>query len=150
MRGPYRRRRVQLPPKFKNFKPSGIPRKMLEIVSLTFDEYEAIRLADYLGKQHLEASELMDISRPTFTRLIDQARQKLAKAIVEGQELIIDGGNVDFAEALYRCRECGEEQTSPAKDNRENCPECGSEDLENLIHGHHGKSGRRKNKHGKS
>jgi predicted DNA-binding protein (UPF0251 family) len=106
---------------------------MLNSISLTFDEYEAIRLADYLGKEHLEASEMMHISRPTFTRLIDQARQKLATAIIEGLELIIQGGHVDFADALYRCRSCGDEQNKSVKSDQEKCSECGSTEFDYLL-----------------
>lgn len=135
MRGPYRRRRVQSPPRFKNFKPSGVPRKMIQTLSLSVDEYEAIRLADHLGMEHLQASEKMNISRPTFTRLIDQARQKVAHALVEGMELVIEGGNVDFLNTLYRCRECGEEQTGPVERPFSNCPECGSDDVEDISLG---------------
>ncbi len=123
VRSAYRKRLVNLPPKFQNFRPTGISRKMLKSVVLTFDEYEAIRLADYLGKGHLEASKLMKISRPTFTRLIDRARQKTAQAIVEGMELIIEGGNVDFANALHRCRSCGEEEIRPLNAENEKCNE---------------------------
>ena len=135
MRGAYRKRRVNLPPKFQNFKPSGIPRKMLDNIVLTFDEYEAIRLADYLGKEHLEASKMMNISRPTFTRLIDRARKKMAQTIIEGMELTIEGGNVDFTNALHRCRTCGEEEVRPINAKTENCNECGSEDMEDLLSG---------------
>jgi predicted DNA-binding protein (UPF0251 family) len=132
MRGPYRRRRVQLPPRFKNFKPSGVPRKTIQSITLSVDEYEAIRLADHLGMDHLAASGKMNISRPTFTRLIEQARQKVAHAIVEGMELIIEGGNVDFSSTFYRCRECGGEQTGPVDITVINCPECGSVDVQDL------------------
>jgi predicted DNA-binding protein (UPF0251 family) len=105
MRGPYRKRLVQKPPYFKNFKPSGIPKRMLKKIELTLDEYEAIRLADYLKLEHLEASEKMKISRPTFTRLIDRARQKVAFALIDGMELVIEGGNVDLKNTLYRCND---------------------------------------------
>ena len=135
MRGAYRKRRVNLPPKFHNFKPSGIPRNMLETILLTYDEYEAVRLADYLGKEHLEASKMMNISRPTFTRLIDRARKKIAQAIINGMELTIEGGNVDFANALYRCRACGEEEILPIDAEVEKCNECGSDDIEDLLSG---------------
>ena len=144
MRGPYRRRRVQLPPRFKNFKPSGVPRKMIQSVTLLVDEYEAIRLADHLGMEHLAASEKMNISRPTFTRLIEQARQKVAHAIVEGLELIIEGGNVDFSSTFYRCQECGEEQTAPVDSNSINCPECGSAEMEDLSEGESHRKRKRK------
>ena len=133
MREPYRKRRIHQPPGFKNFKPSGIPRNRLKTVTLTVDEHEAIRLADYEGMEHLKASERMAISRPTFTRLIEKARNKLARAIVDGMELVVEGGNIEFQNTLRRCRECGDEQLSPSDLNIEDCPECGSDDVEDMA-----------------
>ncbi len=133
MRGPYRKRRIQRPPQFRNFKPSGIPRKYLDSIELTVDEFEAIRLADYLQKEHAEAAEMMAISRPTFTRLIARARQKLASAIIEGLELVIVGGNIDFEHTLYRCNDCGEVIQEPADTQDEDCPGCGSNNVEDLA-----------------
>ncbi|MBD3223569.1 MAG: DUF134 domain-containing protein [Caldithrix sp.] len=136
MRNAYRRRRVQTPPKYNNFKPSGVPRKLLSIITLTVDEYEAIRLADYEGMQHQEASEEMHISRPTFTRLIDKAHQKISIALTEGKELIIEGGNVDFDFNLYRCHDCGDLNQTDADELITACPDCGSVNLEDYA-GHH-------------
>ncbi len=133
MRGPYRKRMIWQPPRFKNFKPSGIPRRALDSIVLSVDEYEAIRLADHLGLEHQAAAERMAISRPTFTRLIEQARHKLATAIVEGKELIIEGGNVDFINTLTRCHDCGEVIQQPFNQTINNCPDCGSENVENLA-----------------
>ncbi len=132
MRGPYRKRRIHEPPNIKNFKPSGIPRKMLQTVTVTVDEYEAIRLADYHGLEHLQASEKMAISRPTFTRLIEKARHKIAEAIVDGKELVVEGGNIKFENARHRCRDCGDEQKSPINQNITDCPECGSKNVEDI------------------
>lgn len=147
MRGPYRKRRVQRPPQFSNFKPSGIPRKYLDSIELTVDEFEAIRLADYLQKDHAEAAEMMQISRPTFTRLIQQARRKLATAIIEGMELVIIGGNIDFEHTLYRCNDCGEVIQESPDTIDEDCPGCGSKNVEDLarlfIIGRHHRGGQR-------
>lgn len=132
MRSPYRKRRVYLPPKYQNFKPAGLPRRMLKNMTLTLDEFEAIRLADYLGKEHQDASQRMNISRPTFTRLIAKARQKVAKAIIDGMQLVIEGGNIDFALSLHRCDECGEELILAQSQSLKICPECGSQDIKSL------------------
>jgi len=78
-------RRVKEPPRFQRFKPVGIPARLLERVFLTLDEFEALRLADYKDFEHQKSAEEMGISRPTFTRLIDSARKKVAKAIVKGK-----------------------------------------------------------------
>jgi len=132
MRGPYCKRRIHLPPNYKNFKPSGIPRNLLRSLTISVDEYEALRLADYEGLEHLQASEQMGISRPTFTRLIEKARQKLAKAIIEGLELIVEGGNIEFQNTLRRCRDCGDEQIIPSDQVIVDCPECGSDNVEDI------------------
>lgn len=139
MRGPYRKRRIELPPRFGHFKPAGMPKRFLQRVDLTVDEYEAIRLADYEQLEHLEASEKMNISRSTFTRLIERARQKVAAAIIEGKELVIDGGNVDYVNTLHHCRDCGETSPVPADEDTGNCADCGSPNVEDVATRFHGR-----------
>lgn len=146
MRGPYRKRRIEEPPRFNNFKPSGVPRRFLKKIELTVDELEAIRLADYLHLEHLQASEKMSISRPTFTRLIDKARSKVAQAIIEGKELVIEGGNVDFKNTLQQCFDCGEYTKEPFSEDTQNCPDCGSSNVENKALRFLAKKGKDKNK----
>ena len=133
MREPYRKRRINVPPRFNNFKPSGVPRRFLKVIDLTLDEYESLRLTDYLQLEHLEASEKMNISRPTFTRLIEKARHKVAQTIVNGRELIIGGGNIDFVNTLHRCRDCGEITLQSFSEESKICPDCGSSNVENLA-----------------
>jgi predicted DNA-binding protein (UPF0251 family) len=62
----------------------------LEEVSLRMDELEALRLADYQGLYHEEASVKMKISRATFGRVLEQARRKVAEAILQGKALKIE------------------------------------------------------------
>jgi len=132
MRGPYRKRRVFEPPLFNRFKPAGIPRSQLKSIILSVDEYEAIRLADYIQLEHLAASERMAISRPTFTRLIESARHKMAQALIDGKEMIINGGNIDFERSLHKCRECGDTQRTLPRKNLQECPRCGSDQISDL------------------
>jgi uncharacterized protein len=81
------------------FKPRGIPLIHLEEVTLTIDELEALRLADYEGLYHEEAAKQMNISRATFGRILDGARHKTVGAILLGNALKIEsntnqnGGN---------------------------------------------------------
>lgn len=133
MRGPYRRRMVHTPPRFRNFKPSGIPSRFLQTVELTVDEFEAIRLADYEQLDQQQAADKMNISRPTFTRLIEKARYKLAQSLVEGKELVIEGGNIDFVNTIHHCQECDEFFYEPFTDEKSVCPNCKSENVENLA-----------------
>lgn len=54
------------------------------------DELEAIRLADYEGMYHEKASTKMKISRPTFGRILNDARRKIAECLIKGKALKID------------------------------------------------------------
>jgi len=71
------------------FKPRGIPLASLKEVSLSLDEVEAIRLADYEGRYHEEAAREMHVSRATFGRIVNQARHKVAEALLQGKALRI-------------------------------------------------------------
>ena len=106
MSRPQQNRRILSPPLMQGFKPFGIPRKDLETVVLKFDEYEAIRLLDYDGLMQEQAAIQMNVSRPTLTRIYENARKTIAKALVEGKMIVIEGGNVDFGKKWFRCRKC--------------------------------------------
>jgi len=130
-----KQRMVNTPPLYSSFKPMGIRRGLLQRITLDLDEYEAIRLADHMSMEHSEASEEMEISRSTFTRLIEAARKKIAQFIIEGKELYIDGGNIHFRGNLIRCNKCGQIFNIEIKKNITVCHGCGSNDLLNLAGG---------------
>ena len=52
---------------------------------LKIEEFEAIRLADREGFYQDKAAKEMNISRPTFARILKHARHKVAEAIVAGK-----------------------------------------------------------------
>ena len=120
---------VACPPRFNSFKPLGVRRTDLEKVVLSLDEYEAIKLANYdkLGQQ--EASEGMGVSRPTFTRLLDSARQKISDFLINGKELVIEGGNIHFKENFIECLDCGHRFKIDIEVDIKKCPSCGSNNL---------------------
>jgi predicted DNA-binding protein (UPF0251 family) len=64
----------------------------LDIVELRLDECEAIRLADCEGLAQSAAAKSMNVSQPTFNRIVGRARKKIADAIVNGKALRIDTG----------------------------------------------------------
>lgn len=142
MRGPYRRRRVQGPPRINQFKPSGVPAKTLQSINLNLDEFEAIRLADFEGLDHNAGAQKMDISRPTFSRLIEKARNKVSQALINGWMLTIEGGNIDFTHHRYYCKDCGDDIEQPIETELEVCPDCGSTNVHSFSgrHGHHGRN----------
>ncbi len=65
----------------------------LEESILMVDEFEAVRLKDLLGLEQEVAAKKMNISQPTFHRLVLSARKKIADALVEGKAIKIEGGN---------------------------------------------------------
>ncbi|MBU1218312.1 DUF134 domain-containing protein [Myxococcota bacterium] len=89
-------RKVGSTPKGNYFKPQGIPLKQLKEIVISIDEFEAIRLADYEGLYQDDAAVRMNISRQTFGRIVNIARQKVACALVNGCALKIEGGNVSI------------------------------------------------------
>ena len=101
---PCKRRRVGGRPNSSYFKPAGIRKIELEESVLAVDEFEAVRLKDYLNLDQNECAEKMNISQPTFHRLVLSARKKIADAIVNGKAIKIGGGNYIFKEHHRRHR----------------------------------------------
>ena len=64
------------------FKPCGVEGKSLEKIIVYEDEMEAIRLADFESLYQQECADKMQISRTTFSRLVESARKKIADALV--------------------------------------------------------------------
>ena len=91
---PFCCRRIAGRPAASVFRPIGIPARELEEVVMTLDEFEAMRLADLDGRYQEQAAEQMNVSRPTFSRIIDSAHRKMADALVHGKALRIEGGPV--------------------------------------------------------
>ncbi len=94
---PFCHRRLNACPPVEQFVPVTQDKENnIEPVMLTLDEFESLRLADYLGMYHEEAGQEMGVSRPTFSGIIEQARKKVSTAIVEGRPIYINGGPVNF------------------------------------------------------
>ena len=128
---PQNNRIINEPPVFTDFKPVGIRSYKLENTELLLDEYEAIRLTDYLNLNHEEAAKRMEISRPTFTRLIEKARHTLADFLINGKRLNVTGGNVHFKNNVIQCTNCKHIFKTKISNIIEECPECKSTKLIN-------------------
>lgn len=128
---PKRLRKISNPPLISGFKPYGGNPGNGEIF-LHFEEYESVRLCDYEMLNHHQAAVEMNVSRPTITRIYSRARQKIALALVEGKQIIIEGGKVYFDSEWYTCGECGCYFNHPEKEKVVGqCPLCGSIQFEN-------------------
>ena len=98
---PVRSRRICDEPKYQCFSPCE--KKTSDIVILTLDEYEVIRLVDYEKMTHEQCAKQMDISRTTVTEIYESAREKIADAIINGRSFKIEGGNYRFCDGTARC-----------------------------------------------
>jgi len=103
---PKRTRKVLHPPGFRGFKPFGCPDASGKEVKLLLEEYEAIKLADYEKCSQVEAGRQMGVSRPTFSRIYESARSKIARAFAEVSTIVIEGGNIETGEDWLHCADC--------------------------------------------
>ncbi|AEH06229.1 DUF134 domain-containing protein [Methanothermococcus okinawensis] len=92
-------------PKARIFKPAEIlgnttNNNEKEVLHLSLEELESIRLVDYLGYSHEEAANAMGISRRVFWNILKSARKKVSDFLVNGKIIRIEGG-------YYKLRECG-------------------------------------------
>ena len=63
-----------------------------EPVNIGFDEYETLRLMDYERFSQKQCAERMQVSRATVARMYENARRKVAEALVKGKGIVIAGG----------------------------------------------------------
>jgi len=89
---PKKTRWIKCVPKERCFKPLCKPLNKLEVVSLTLDEFESVRLACLEGMKQIDAAKKMKISRPTFSRIETSAHKKIADALVNIKAIRIEGG----------------------------------------------------------
>ncbi len=129
---PRRLRKVVAPPSFKGFKPFGNIKSKKEACELFYEEYEAIKLADYDGLNQEEASKIMGVSRPTFARIYATARQKMAIALVEVREITAVFGHAFFDKDWFQCKQCHSKFNIPEDADHQHCPLCHSEDIISL------------------
>ncbi len=127
MSRPVRQRYVASAPRVTIFKPRGVPLSHLTFNFLTVDEFEALRLADGEGDSHEEGAAKMNISRPTFGRILGRARNTVADALIHGKGLQIGGGEIVYTHhARVRCKRCRQPWDVPtAVTDSFRCPRCG-------------------------
>ena len=112
MSRPQKQRCICSVPEVTGFEPQGCAPS--GSITLTYDEYETIRLLDYMQLTQEQCAKRMGISRPTVTRIYDEARRKMADMIVNGKSLVIGGGDVYVCPAMRP--ECADEEHCCHKD----------------------------------
>ena len=142
MARPTKWRQIEHIPTVENFIPSDQGTTQFDENILKLEELEAIRLKDLEGLEQGDCAEKMQVSRPTFQRILISAREKIADSLINGKAIRIEGGNFTRNICSVRCLDCGHDWTE-SFENMERigngeyaCPKCGSK---NIVCGRGGK-----------
>ncbi len=74
---------------------------------MSVEEYECIRLIDLEALTQEECAQRMKVARTTVQRIYNQARNKLAKALVLARDLVIEGGSYQLCDGKELLSQCG-------------------------------------------
>ncbi|MHA1191629.1 MAG: DUF134 domain-containing protein [Promethearchaeota archaeon] len=106
-------------------------------IKLTLAEFEAMRLKHYLNLSQQTSASKMGVSQPTFSRILENAHKKMTRAIIDGKQISIHGGNVDFKKSFigFGCLNCNNEweDETAFKSKKGNCAKCNSEKIYYLV-----------------
>lgn len=80
---------INFDPKVTYFKPQGVPMRYLDIVELSMEEIEALRLKNVEQLDQGECASKMNTSQSTFQRILSSAYSKVTRALVDGKAIKI-------------------------------------------------------------
>ena len=132
---PTKLRRIECEPVVSHFIPSEKGIEKAEENILLLEELEAIRLKDLEGFEQYQCAEKMEVSRPTFQRILLSAREKIADSIINGKAIHIQGGNYTKNICNVKCNFCNHkwnesfENLQQTKDGEYTCPTCKSTEI---------------------
>ena len=95
---PFKRRCLCSLPQYEFFAPEGA--EDAQTLQVGLDEYEVLRLIDYVCLSQAQCAARMGISRATVARLYGHARSVVAEALVLGKRIQIAGGDVTVCERM--------------------------------------------------
>lgn len=135
MARPTKWRKIENVPAVSYFVPSEKAAEHTPENLLKLEELEAIRLKDLEGLEQGECADRMEVSRPTFQRILLSARETIADCLVNGKTIHIEGGNYTRNICGVRCLDCGNEWTQSIENlesmngGNDACPACGSKKI---------------------
>ncbi len=83
-------RKIRFRARARYFKPQGIPMCNLEVIVLTKEEAEALRLKNVKNLDQNQAAKEMHTSQSTFQRILSSAYKKISEAIIKGKAIKIE------------------------------------------------------------
>lgn len=135
MARPTKWRKIENVPAVRFFVPSETPLQEVPENILKLEELEAVRLKDAEGLEQEECAEKMEVSRPTFQRILSSAHEKIADSLIHGKAIHIEGGNFTRNICPVKCLDCGKEWSESfenmkaVKSGSYACPGCGSKQI---------------------
>lgn len=135
MARPTKWRKIENIPSIPYFIPSDRDIPEIDKNILKLEELEAIRLKDLEGMEQEECAARMEVSRPTFQRILISAREKIADSLINGKSILIEGGNFTLNICPVRCSNCGKEwmesyeNLDVIKRGEYVCPSCGASEV---------------------
>ncbi len=135
MARPTKWRKIENIPAIPFFIPSESEVGIIPKNTLKVEELEAIRLKDLEGLEQEECAVRMEVSRPTFQRILISAREKIADSLVNGKAIHIEGGNFTLNICPVKCASCDKEWLESyenfkvIKTGKYLCPTCGSSNV---------------------
>lgn len=106
---PRKWRRVCFLPESNLFGPLRGDFREREIIIMSVEEYETIRLIDLEGLSQEDCADRMTVARSTVQRIYNDAKNKVADVLVNGKVLKIEGGDYklcDSSEVTFGCGKC--------------------------------------------
>ena len=82
-------RRIRFNPNVVYFKPQGVPLRFLDVVNVSLEEVEALRLKNIEGLEQTECAKKMKTSQSTFQRILSSAYKKISDALINGKAIRI-------------------------------------------------------------
>jgi len=87
-------RKIKFNPDITYFKPQGVPMRFLEVIELTLEEVEALRLKNIEDLEQTECAKKMNTSQSTFQRILSSAYKKISVALINGKAIEITNENI--------------------------------------------------------
>ncbi len=120
MSRPRKHRRVCSVPDEKNYNVNANKDKTIDI---TVDEYEVVRLIDYVGLTQQECARQMQVARSTITAIYDTVRYKISDSIVNSKAIKVEGGDYEVCpNSKHCCGQCGKNRCGRCKHG--SCDRC--------------------------
>jgi predicted DNA-binding protein (UPF0251 family) len=88
------KRKLQFKPRCKTFTTTECNNE--EVIHLLHEEMESLYLMDAKELYQADAAKEMEVSRPTFARILKSARQKITMMLITGANLKIEDKKDDF------------------------------------------------------